>query len=125
MHLVWMEASRPVLLAGLSAQLIRLRLPDVAIIVIYFLFVLGIGLYLKRYTSHGEDFFLAGRSVTAWVAGMSFVAFTRPRPVEELTGFVCARTPLPDEKTIPVYKRPVFWAGFSLAIFLLLQYVFW
>jgi SSS family solute:Na+ symporter len=74
MHLVWMEASRPVLLAGFSAQLIRLRLPDAAIIVIYFLFVLGIGLYLKRYTSHGEDFFLAGRSITAWVAGISFVA---------------------------------------------------
>ena len=63
-----------ILLAGLPAQLIRLRLPDLAIIIVYFLAVLGIGLYFKRFTSHGEDFFLAGRSMTAWVAGISFVA---------------------------------------------------
>ena len=36
--------------------------------------VLGIGFYLKRYTNTGEDFFLAGRDMTAWVAGLSFVA---------------------------------------------------
>jgi solute:Na+ symporter, SSS family len=36
--------------------------------------VLGIGFYLKRFTKTGEDFFLAGRDMTAWVAGLSFVA---------------------------------------------------
>ncbi|MFL6353271.1 MAG: sodium:solute symporter family protein [Bryobacteraceae bacterium] len=36
--------------------------------------VLGIGFYLKRFTNTGEDFFLAGRDMTAWVAGLSFVA---------------------------------------------------
>ena len=36
--------------------------------------VLGIGFYLKRYANTGEDFFLAGREMTAWVAGLSFVA---------------------------------------------------
>ncbi|MES1261456.1 MAG: sodium:solute symporter family protein [Acidobacteriota bacterium] len=36
--------------------------------------VLGIGMYLKRYTKTGDDFFLAGREMTAWVAGLSFVA---------------------------------------------------
>ena len=74
MFLAGVALSRTVLLTGFSAQLIRLRLPDVAIIVVYFLFVLGIGLYFKRYTRRGEDFFLAGRSMTAWVAGISFVA---------------------------------------------------
>ncbi|HUI43806.1 MAG TPA: sodium:solute symporter family protein [Terriglobia bacterium] len=47
---------------------------DFAIIVIYFAMVLGIGFYLKRYTKRGEDFFLAGREMTAWVAGLSFVS---------------------------------------------------
>jgi SSS family solute:Na+ symporter len=47
---------------------------DFAIIVIYFAMVLGIGFYLKRYTKSGEDFFLAGREMTAWVAGLSFVS---------------------------------------------------
>ncbi|MBV9406469.1 MAG: Na+/galactose cotransporter, partial [Acidobacteriaceae bacterium] len=36
--------------------------------------VLGIGFYLKRFTKTGEDFFLAGRDMTAWIAGLSFVA---------------------------------------------------
>ena len=45
---------------------------DLAIIAIYFLAVLAIGLYLKRFAQSGEDFFLAGREMTAWVAGLSF-----------------------------------------------------
>ncbi len=47
---------------------------DYIIIVIYFVFVLGIGFYLKRYAQSGEDFFLAGRKISAWVAGLSFVS---------------------------------------------------
>src|SRR3954464_5548852 len=55
-------------------KLISLRFPDLLIIVIYFVFVLGIGFYLKSHTRTGEDFFLAGREMTAWVAGLSFLA---------------------------------------------------
>src|SRR3954449_7554132 len=55
-------------------KLISLSFPDLLIIAIYFVFVLGIGFYLKRFTKTGEDFFLAGRDMTAWVAGLSFVA---------------------------------------------------
>jgi solute:Na+ symporter, SSS family len=47
---------------------------DFAIIAIYFAMVLGIGFYLKGYTKSGKDFFLAGREMTAWVAGLSFVS---------------------------------------------------
>jgi solute:Na+ symporter, SSS family len=47
---------------------------DLAIIALYFVAVLSIGFYLKRYTKTGEDFFLAGREMTAWVAGLSFLA---------------------------------------------------
>src|SRR5579863_3560288 len=50
------------------------RAVDFAIIVIYFVMVLGIGFYLKKYTRSGEDFFLAGREITAWVAGLSFLS---------------------------------------------------
>ena len=55
-------------------RLILLHPVDMAIIAIYFLMVLGIGFYLKRYTRSGEDFFLAGREMTAWVAGLSFIS---------------------------------------------------
>ena len=57
-----------------AGRLISLHSPDIAIIAIYFAMVLGIGFYLRRFTKRGEDFFLAGREMTAWVAGLSFVS---------------------------------------------------
>ncbi|HEV3198700.1 MAG TPA: sodium:solute symporter family protein, partial [Bryobacteraceae bacterium] len=57
-----------------SSGLLTLSGVDLAIIVLYFIAVLGIGFYLKSYTKTGEDFFLAGREMTAWVAGLSFLA---------------------------------------------------
>jgi SSS family solute:Na+ symporter len=62
------------LLQAASEQLLHLSGVDLAIIVLYFCAVLGIGFYLKNYTKTGEDFFLAGREMTAWIAGLSFVA---------------------------------------------------
>ena len=46
---------------------------DFAIIGVYFVIVLAIGFYLKRFTTSSEDFFMAGREMTAWVAGLSFI----------------------------------------------------
>jgi SSS family solute:Na+ symporter len=58
-----------------SAQsIIALTWVDMAIIVVYFVLVLGIGFYLKRFAETGEDFFLAGRGMTAWVAGLAFIS---------------------------------------------------
>ncbi len=47
---------------------------DYLIMIVYFLFVLGIGIALKRFTRTSEDFFLSGRSIPAWVAGLAFVS---------------------------------------------------
>ena len=55
-------------------RLLSLSPVDYVIIVLYFLVVLGIGFYLKRFTSTGEDFFMAGRKMTAWIAGVSFIS---------------------------------------------------
>ena len=60
--------------ADTSQKLIALNLVDYVIVAIYFATVLGIGFYLKRFTKRGEDFFLAGREMTAWVAGLSFIS---------------------------------------------------
>ena len=62
-----------VLAAG-NAPLIQMGPLDIVIIAIYFAVVLGIGIYLKRYVSTGEDFFMAGRKMTAWIAGLSFIS---------------------------------------------------
>ncbi len=60
--------------AGKASRLLTMSPIDLVIIVLYFLVVLGIGFYLKKYTSTGEDFFMAGRKMTAWIAGLSFIS---------------------------------------------------
>ena len=62
------------ILEAVPQRLMHLSPVDLCIIGLYFVSVLGIGFYLKRFTKTGEDFFLAGREMTAWVAGLSFVA---------------------------------------------------
>ncbi|MBV9675078.1 MAG: sodium:solute symporter family protein [Acidobacteriaceae bacterium] len=47
---------------------------DLAVIVLYFAAVVLLGVLLKRRVQTGEDFFVAGREMTAWIAGLSFVA---------------------------------------------------
>src|SRR5512139_1727606 len=61
-------------LPDVPARLLSLSPVDLVIIATYFAMVIGIGFYLKRFTRTGEDFFLAGREMTAWVAGLSFLA---------------------------------------------------
>ena len=57
-----------------TGRLISLSPADVLIIVIYFVTVLGIGVYLQRYAHTSKEFFLAGREMSAWVAGLSFLS---------------------------------------------------
>ena len=55
-------------------RLVHLSPIDVVIVVFYFVLVLSIGWYLKGRANTGEDFFMAGREMTAWVAGLSFLS---------------------------------------------------
>ncbi len=55
-------------------RLVHLAPVDLAIVVFYFVLVLAIGFYLKGRSNTGEDFFLAGREMTAWIAGLSFLS---------------------------------------------------
>ncbi len=63
-----------ILLLATPARLIRLSWIDTAIVAVYFLAVLAIGFYLKGQTHTGQDFFLAGREMTAWIAGLGFLS---------------------------------------------------
>jgi len=53
---------------------VHLSTVDLVIIVFYFVLVLAIGFYLKERANTGEDFFMAGREMTAWIAGLSFLS---------------------------------------------------
>jgi solute:Na+ symporter, SSS family len=60
--------------AAEASRLVHLSTIDFVIIVLYFALVLAIGFYLKGRSNTGEDFFMAGREMTAWIAGLSFLS---------------------------------------------------
>jgi solute:Na+ symporter, SSS family len=50
---------------------------------------------------------------------------TTPKPVAELTGLVYGFTPIPKEENVPLLHKPIFWACVALALFVILQIIFW
>lgn len=63
-----------VLAFAVSRQLTQLHGIDILILALYFVIVLFIGFYVKGSTNTSEEFFLAGREMSAWIAGLSFVS---------------------------------------------------
>src|SRR3984957_14291788 len=55
-------------------SLAHLNGADILVIAVYFAIVIFIGFYLKGSTNTSEEFFMAGREMTAWIAGLSFVS---------------------------------------------------
>jgi SSS family solute:Na+ symporter len=47
---------------------------DYTIMIVYFVFVLGIGWVLKKYMKSANAFLEAGRSLPAWVTGLAFIS---------------------------------------------------
>jgi SSS family solute:Na+ symporter len=60
----------------LAAQDLRfdVNVLDYAILALYFLVVLGIGLAARRAVRTSLDFFLSGRSLPAWITGLAFMS---------------------------------------------------
>ena len=50
---------------------------------------------------------------------------TQPRPESELVGLVYGCTDVPSEGNLPLYQRPIFWAGAVAVVFVVLQIIFW
>jgi len=59
---------------NLASHAANLTWIDWLIMLVYFVFVLSIGFALKRYMRTSNDFFLAGRSIPAWVCGLAFIS---------------------------------------------------
>ena len=73
-----------------------------------------------------EDIF---RALWAWLVCVLVTVIvsllTRPRPVAELEGLVYGVTPLPKEHDDHWYQRPIVWAGVVMAVFVVLNVIFW
>ena len=52
----------------------NLRFVDWMIMLLYFVFVVGVGFALKRYMKTSKDFFQAGRALPAWICGLAFIS---------------------------------------------------
>jgi solute:Na+ symporter, SSS family len=53
---------------------VDLGLLDYLIMIVYFVFVMGIGWVLRRHMKNANAFLEAGRSMPAWVAGLAFIS---------------------------------------------------
>src|SRR5438309_9346262 len=49
----------------------------------------------------------------------------KPRPDSELTGLVYGQTEIPPIENVPLYHKPIFWAGVVAAVFVVLNIIFW
>jgi SSS family solute:Na+ symporter len=69
------------------------------------------------------------RALWSWlicvIVTVAVSALTKPKPVAELTGLVYGCTELPSEGHLPLWKRPIFWGAISIALFVILQGIFW
>jgi len=73
-----------------------------------------------------EDMYRALWSCLIGVAVTVAVSLLTKRKTEsELQGLVYGSTVLPREGDLPLMKRPIFWAVVVLAIFVVLQWIFW
>ncbi|MDH3458870.1 MAG: sodium transporter, partial [Gemmatimonadota bacterium] len=52
----------------------ELAAPDLVMVFLYVVFIVGLGLYFAKRTKTTDDYFLAGRSLTWWLIGFSLFA---------------------------------------------------
>jgi SSS family solute:Na+ symporter len=50
---------------------------------------------------------------------------TKPKPLSELTGLVYGATVIPREADVPLYRRPLFWAGVVSVVFVVVNLLLW
>jgi SSS family solute:Na+ symporter len=73
-----------------------------------------------------ENMFRALWSAVACVVVTVVVSLmTKPRSDAELAGLVYGCTEIPSEGHLPLWQRPIFWAGVISAVFVVVQIIFW
>ncbi|MBH0775629.1 sodium:solute symporter family protein [Nocardia sp. NEAU-351] len=71
---VLVSAAGPVRVEAASTLRLDAGAVDYALVALYFVFVLGIGVLARQRVSSSIDFFLSGRSLPAWVTGLAFIS---------------------------------------------------
>ena len=50
---------------------------------------------------------------------------TKPVSASQLAGLVYGETEIPSIGDVPLYERPLFWAGVVVVVFFVLNIIFW
>jgi len=73
-----------------------------------------------------EDMFRALWSgILCVIVTVAVSYMTKPKPESELVGLVYGATEIPSEGHLPLWQRPIFWAGVVGAVFVALNVIFW
>ncbi len=63
--------------------------------------------------------------LTCVVVTLLVTLVTKARPDHELGGLVYSLTELPHEEHVSLFQKPLFWGALALALFVILQVIFW
>jgi len=89
----------------------RLQLIDYSIIVIYFLFVIGIGFLLKKRIKTGNDFLMSNRSIPLWITSLAFISANLG--AQEVLGMAASGA------KYGLYTAHYYWLGAAFAMIFL------
>lgn len=84
---------------------------DYAIIVIYFLFVVGIGFLLKKRIKTGNDFLMSNRSIPLWITSLAFISANLG--AQEVLGMAASGA------KYGLYTAHYYWLGAAFAMIFL------
>ncbi len=86
----------------------NLQLVDYAVIAIYFVFVVGIGILLKRRIKTGNDFLMSNRSIPLWITSLAFISANLG--AQEVLGMAASGA------KYGLYTAHYYWLGAALAM---------
>jgi SSS family solute:Na+ symporter len=84
---------------------------DYLIIVIYFLFVIGIGVMLKRKVKTGNDFLMSNRNIPLWITSLAFISANLG--AQEVLGMAASGA------KYGLYTTHYYWLGAAFAMIFL------
>lgn len=92
-----------------------LQLIDYAIVAIYFLFVVGIGLLLKKKIKTSNDFLMSNRSIPLWITSLAFISANLG--AQEVLGMAA------NGAKYGIYTAHFYWLGAAFAMVFLGVYM--
>src|SRR5215218_5348565 len=93
----------------------NLQTIDYLIIIIYFLFVVGIGIMLKRRVKTGNDFLMSNRSIPLWITSLAFISANLG--AQEVLGMAASGA------KYGLYTVHYYWLGAAFAMIFLRIYM--